>query len=325
MNVASQGYDAKKISCFSKNVSQAMKLHNYSIVELLIKLKLIYSDLLKHGRLSKVQSSPLYFERTSDGLLQSNAAEQQEFLNELMNAPLDDIAIYLENIGKQFEQFYTTDIIEQLIDRIGYGNHNVRIDSNDILDQLFILIIKPMARKYSRLTGLQLITYIDNKYHSTETDKYRVLLERFVETNPQPQFTFANFYRMVNIRPLFDSKQETLLSDLFTIYCQKILDIDKKKCFLEKGDFQEIRPRQYRKMQEQITGRDNFQKIAQSTRSRKCKSCKTIDHNFFPIWREIPWENNPENVETLPREFDHPHELCHLVEHENLAQNAGSY
>jgi hypothetical protein len=272
MNNNSKGYDHYEISCLSKNLLQAMKFEKYSIVELLIQLKLTYNSLLTANRPAKVQNFPLYYEQTSHERLQSDQTEQNDFLNELMNAPLDDIGIYLEEKRYRFEQIYTRDTIDELVYRVNHHNTCTISDPYDILDQLRILIIGRMTEKYTPLTGIQLITYIDDQYHSNETYKYRVLLEKFVQIKPQPEFTFANFYRIVNIKPVFKEEQEMPLRSLFTIYCQKLLGIDKNKCHIR--DLPERRPRQCRKISEQFARRANAQKMAHDAHPHKGNSFK---------------------------------------------------
>ena len=271
MNTFPEDYDSRRISSFSNNLLQAMRSQKYSIVELLIKLKLMYIDLLNNQRSVESTNSSLYHQRNLLWSVPSSQDEQQTFTDELTNALLDDIGIYLKESQQSFDKYYTTHTIDELLYLVGHQRTRDTIDSSDMLDRLYLLLMKPMQTKYAPLTGLQMITYIHNQYHSHEEYKYRLLLEKFVETTSPTEFTFAKFYEAAKIKPVFDSKEEADLGRLFRIYCSKLLGIDQEHCPLTEEDFKAYRPRASRQNHEQAMEKANYQNMHKSTRVKKCE------------------------------------------------------
>ncbi|CAF1533308.1 unnamed protein product [Adineta ricciae] len=138
--------DEEKIQRLSRNLLQTMEHQNYSIVELLIKLKMIFSDLLEDLRTIDEIDEECFSEPES---------EQEQFLHELINAPLDDIRIFLEKRGKAFGNYYRSEILDDL----AYCISNNISNSKDFLDKLCDFLRNELAEKYSPLTAIDLITY----------------------------------------------------------------------------------------------------------------------------------------------------------------------
>ncbi len=252
MKKCSQDYEDDKIKCLSTHLLQAMKHQKYSVVELLIKLKLIFSDLLKDISLAKTPKDLLYYQDTSEERVQSPIVAQDEFLNELMNAPLDDIGIFLEEHGENFEKYYTRDIIEDLVYRISHDDYNKSNDPKDIVNQLCIFITETMAARYAPLTTIELISYIEDQYHAEETPKYRLLLKNYVATKPK-RFTLNNFYETVNIKPVFTSELQQSFENLFSVYCEKFLQhIQQNNSLVKNDDLKVSAPQQRQECQEKM-------------------------------------------------------------------------
>ena len=213
--------DDNKIKYLSDDVLHTMKHHNHSIIELLIKLKLIYSHLLKDNSFDKNLEYSLDDQETFEEQFKSPEAEQNDFLNELMNAPLDDIGLFLEERGQNFNEYYRMDIIEDLVYRISHSTENTSTNSEDIIDNLCDYIKNSLTKRYAPLTSIQIITYIEDQYHAEETLKYRLLLKKFITDKPK-KFTFADFYTTTLIGPVFPPKLEMQFNGLFNVYCSKV-------------------------------------------------------------------------------------------------------
>ncbi|UJR11514.1 hypothetical protein I4U23_015695 [Adineta vaga] len=194
-----QNNNDHKVICLSKDILQNMKHHDYSIIELLIKLKLIYSHLLTDASLNR--HSEVSFEEQ----IKSPESEQEDFLNELMIAPLHDIGVFLEQNRENFDKYYKIDIIKDLAYRISHSTENASTNPQDMIDKLCKYINNSLAKKYSPLKPIEIITYIEDQYHSEETLKYRCLLQKFITTN-RGKLIFNDFYQAARIHPVFLSE-----------------------------------------------------------------------------------------------------------------------
>ncbi|CAF0815387.1 unnamed protein product [Adineta ricciae] len=205
-----------KVKYLSEDVLDTMKDKNYSILALLVKLKLIYSHFLTDDNLLSDGC-----EKTLEEQMYSPEQKEENLLNELLNAPLNDIEHFLKESGKNFDAFYTIENVNGLKHRISHPVVDSSIQAQCVIDEICEYINNSLTKKYSPLTSTEIVTYIADQYCSEVTFQYRYLLQKFIESKPE-KFTLANFYRVAKIQPIFSAELEKRLENLFKHYCDMV-------------------------------------------------------------------------------------------------------
>ena len=122
--------------------------------------------------------------------------------------------------GWSFERFYTHEFYSQLLSRLEHQS-TFSVSSKNIIDQLSNHISDILMKKY-RLYGMEFISLLADQFYNITPNKYRILLEKFVNNNHEGDRTLQKFHFFHGLTSVLSTDDNRKFAHLFKIYCTKL-------------------------------------------------------------------------------------------------------